>query len=87
MIASPQTETREYRFKGASIEKAMAYLAKANNRLAKAGIEDRFEAVNVETGTVLVREGQYPFQTTTEVDYMEFDLNAPSIGHEKRITV
>lgn len=82
MIASPQTETREYRFKGASIEKAMAYLAKANNRLAKAGIKDRFEAINVETGTVLVHEGDYPFQTTTEVDYMEFDLNAPSIGHD-----
>ena len=75
-------EVHAYRFEGSSIEKAQAFIDKANNRLAKAGIEDRFEAVNEVKGTFERKEGQYPFQTVQELPFWEFELNYPSIGHD-----
>ena len=71
-----------HRFEGTeNIAEAQARIAKVNARLAKAGIEDRFEAVNVVEGTFEAKEGDYPFQTTVTVDFMEFELNRPSIGY------
>ena len=70
-----------YRFEGSSIDKAQAFIDKANNRLAKAGIEDRFEAVNEVTGTFELKEGEFPFQTVKELPFWEFELNRPSIGY------
>ena len=72
----------QYRFEGSSIEKAQAFIDKANNRLAKAGIEQRFEPVNEVKGTFERKEGQYPFQTVQELPFWEFELNYPSIGHD-----
>lgn len=82
MTTIEQTETATtYRFEGTDIKKAMDYLAKANRRLERAGIEQRFETVNVVNGKTEIREGEYPFQTTKLVDFVEFDLNVPSIGY------
>ena len=73
----------QYRFEGEKdIEQAYAYIDKANARLAKAGIAERFEAINVAAGKVEIKKGIPPFQTTQLVDYAEFDLNVPKIGHE-----
>ena len=83
MTTIEQAETTTtYRFVGEHIEKAMDYIAKANRRLERAGIEQRFEAINVVKGQTEVREGDYPYQTTQVFDYVEFELNVPSIGHD-----
>ena len=82
MTIIEQTETTTYRFVGEHIEKAMDYIAKANRRLERAGIEQWFEAINVVKGQTEVREGDYPYQTTQVFDYVEFELNVPSIGHD-----
>ena len=82
MTTIEQTEIREHRFEGSSIDKARAFIDKANARLAKAGIEQRFEAVNEVKGTFELREGEFPFQTVKELPFWEFDLNYPSIGHD-----
>ena len=82
MTTIEQTEIREHRFEGSSIDKARAFIDKANARLAKAGIEQRFEAVNEVKGTFELREGKPPFQTVKELPFWEFDLNYPSIGHD-----
>lgn len=81
-IQQTEATTETFRFEGSeNIAEAQARIAKVNARLAKAGIEDRFEAVNVVTGTFEAKEGDYPFQTTVVVEFMEFELNRPTIGY------
>lgn len=81
-IEQTEATTKTFRFNGSeNIAEAQARIAKVNARLAKAGIEDRFEAVNVVTGTFEAKEGDYPFQTTVTVEFMEFELNRPTIGY------
>lgn len=75
-------EVQQYRYVGkADIDQAAKFINRANDRLAKAGIADRFEAVNSEFGETEVYEGEYPFQVTRKVEFWSFDLNVPSIGY------
>lgn len=75
-------EVHVYRFEGLdNILDAHRRIRKANERLEKAGIEDRFEAVNIVSGKVEIKKGDYPFQSVQVVDFEEFSLNFPSIGY------
>ena len=75
-------EVQQYRYVGkADIDQAAKFINRANERLAKAGIADRFEAINSEFGETEVYEGEYPFQVTRKVEFWSFDLNVPSIGY------
>ena len=76
-------EVHVYRFEGLdNILEAHKRIRKANDRLEKAGIEDRFEAVNIVSGEFEMKKGDYPFQSVQMVDFEEFELNFPKIGYE-----
>lgn len=83
-MTTAETITAEtHRFEGLeNIADAHKRIAKANARLEKAGIEERFEAVNIKSGEFNVVEGERPFQTTKVVDFEEFELNFPKIGYD-----